>query len=127
MGHSGGKFPVATQHHEKVVLFFRTESSKQKLVFHLFKAIFDSSFFMAVLLLMELVCTNGERGSRTKFTSPEFCTNQFVRVNGKQPLFCLINQLPLRRSRYRRSRYRRSRYVVTHHRDLGNGHYAISV
>ena len=55
------------------------------------------------------------------FTSPEFCTDQFVRVNGKQPLFCLINQLPLRRSRYRRSRY-----VVTHHRDLENGHYAIS-
>lgn len=70
---------------------------------------------------MELVCTNGERDSRTKFTSPEFCTNQFVRVNGRQPLFCLINQLPLRRSRYRPSRY-----VVTHHRDLGNGHYGIS-
>lgn len=35
---------------ETVVLFFRTEWSKQKFVFHLFKAIFDTSLFMAVLL-----------------------------------------------------------------------------
>ena len=29
---------------EKVVLFFQTEYSKRKFVFHFFKAIFDTSF-----------------------------------------------------------------------------------
>ena len=44
-GRSRGKFPGATERtSEKVVLFFRTEYSKQKFVFHFFKAIFDTSF-----------------------------------------------------------------------------------
>ena len=41
LGRSTGKFPGAT---EKVILFFRTECSKWKFVFYLFKAIFDTSF-----------------------------------------------------------------------------------
>ena len=43
-GRSSGEFPGATEHLKKVVLFFRTEYSKQKFVFHFYKAIFDTSF-----------------------------------------------------------------------------------
>ena len=46
-----------------VVLFFRTEYSKQKFVFHYFRAIFRFPDWFV----------HGKRDSRTKFTSPEFC------------------------------------------------------
>ena len=46
-----------------VVLFFRTEYSKQKSVFHYFKAIFRFPDWFV----------HGKRDSRAKFTSPEFC------------------------------------------------------
>ena len=58
-----------------VVLFFRTEYSKQKFVFHYFKAIFDTSF-------RPLQSFSGKWNwfvqmvnaiSGAKFTSPEFC------------------------------------------------------
>ena len=46
-----------------VVLFFRTEYSKQKSVFHYFKAIFRFPDWFV----------HDKRDSRAKFTSPEFC------------------------------------------------------
>ena len=42
-GRSRGKFPAVTEH-LKSLLFFRTQSSMRKFVFHFFKAIFDTSF-----------------------------------------------------------------------------------
>ena len=44
-GRSSGKFPGTTEHlkTEKIVPFYRTDNSKQKLVFHFFKPIFDTT------------------------------------------------------------------------------------
>ena len=47
--------------------FFRT-------VFHIFKAIFDTSFRLrGRFLVVEMICTYGKRNSGMKFTSSEFC------------------------------------------------------
>ena len=54
--------------------FFRTECSKRKFVFHIFKAIFDTSFRLrGRFSVVEMICTYGKRNSGMKFTSPEFC------------------------------------------------------
>ena len=44
LGGSCGKFLETKEHLKTVVLFFQVEYSKQKFVFHFFKAIFDTSF-----------------------------------------------------------------------------------
>ena len=44
LGRPNGKFPGATEHLQKLVLFFQMEYSKRKFVFHSFKAIFDTNF-----------------------------------------------------------------------------------
>ena len=76
-GRSSGKFPGTTEHlkTEKIVPFYRTDNSKQKLLFHFFKPIFDTTVraFVVVFWQMELICTNGKLDSGKKFPSPEFC------------------------------------------------------
>ena len=60
---------------DKVVLFFRTEFSKRRFVFHFFKAIDDTSFRSSRSFFGKCnwFCANGKRDSGKKFTSPEFC------------------------------------------------------
>ena len=54
---------------------------------------------------MELICTNGKRDSRMKFTSPVFCVQLpkawmtgFAFVNGKQPVKPLLSRPPIKRT-----------------------------
>ena len=62
LGRPSGKFPGATEH-----IFFQTECSKRKFVFHIFKAIFDTSFRLrGRFLVVEMLCTNSKRDSRMK-------------------------------------------------------------
>ena len=71
-----GKFPGAKEYLKQVVMFFRSEPSKRKFMFHFFKANFDTSFVYAleaVFRQMELICANDTRDSGTKFTNPKFC------------------------------------------------------
>ena len=85
---------------EKVVLFFRTEYSNRKFVFHFFQAF--SLIPVSALRgrfpvnRTDLICTNGKRDSGTKLTSPEFlrtiCLNRgpidrSAHANGKQPMW----------------------------------------
>ena len=80
---------------ERVVLFFRTEYSKQKFVFHFFKAIFDTSFrplrsfsskwnwFVQMVNAIpgwNLPVLNFE------YHLPKPWTDRFAHVNGKQPV-----------------------------------------
>ena len=66
------KFSGSNGTSEKVVLFSRTECSKQKFVFYFFKAIFDNSF----------------GSSRPFFGLVNATEERSVHINGKQPLFC---------------------------------------
>ena len=47
------KISASNRTSEKVVLFFRTECSKQKFVFHFFKAIFGTSFRLSRAINMQ--------------------------------------------------------------------------
>ena len=71
-----GKFPGAKECLKQVVMFFRSEPSKRKFMFHFFKANSDTSFvyaLAAVFRQMELICANDTSDSGTKFTNPKFC------------------------------------------------------
>ena len=77
-GRSSGKFAGTTEHlkTEKIVPFYRTEYSKQKLVFHFFKPIFDTSFGPSWSFFGKwnwFVQMHGKLDSVKKFPSPEFC------------------------------------------------------
>ena len=93
LGFPNRKFQGATGTSEKVVLFFWMEYSKQKFVFHSFKAIFDTSFRSSrpskrnwfVQMLQAIL---GRNLPVFNFMNhlPTPWTKWFVHVNGKQPV-----------------------------------------
>ena len=91
----------------KVVLFVQTEFSKGKLVYHFFKAIFDTSFRPLRPFLGKWICTNGKRHSGTKYQSWVLLTIYPNRISTWLPkwkttliliqhlLFCYVNHVAL--------------------------------
>ena len=79
---------------EKVVLFFRTEYSKQKFGFHFFKAIFDSSFRPSrsfsgrwnwFVQVVNAILGRNLPVLNFAYHLPKPRTDRFAHVNGKQP------------------------------------------
>ena len=80
---------------EKVVLFFRSECSKRKFVFHFFKAIFDTSFRPSrsfsgkwnwFVQMANAIPEWNLPVLNFAFHLPELWTDRFAHENGKKPL-----------------------------------------
>ena len=69
LGSFQGKIVGSNRKSEKLVLFFRTECTKQSVLHFFGKAIFDNSFRLSWPFFVKWNCTNGRHDSGTRVSN----------------------------------------------------------